>query len=72
MNKKYLILHSFGVGCVSTSVVLQILTLWSLCTTGRFVGVEQNTTILTFEVFMTIYAVIYLVYLFCFRLKDEF
>jgi len=72
MNKMHVLQHSFGVGCVSTCVSLQILVFWSLCTTGKFVGIEQNPVILAFEVFMTIYAVIYLFYLFYFRFNEEF
>jgi len=63
MKKAWLLFHSFGIGCLSASVFLQILVFWSICKDGTFSAKEQNPAILMFEVFMTAFAVIYLLYI---------
>jgi len=63
VKKVWLLFHSFGIGCLSTSVFLQALVLWSIYKDGKFVAEEQNPAILMFEVFMTAFAAIYLLYI---------
>jgi len=63
MKKVWLLFHSFGIGCLSASVFLQALVFWSIYTDGKFIAKEQNPVILMFEVFMTAFAAIYLVYI---------
>ena len=62
-EKVWLLFHSFGIGCLSASVFLQALVFWSICKDGKFVANEQDPWILVFEVFMTTFAAIYLLYI---------
>jgi hypothetical protein len=56
--------HSFGLGCVSGTIFLQGLVFWDISTTGFFKATEQNQTILSLEIFLTIFALFYFVYLY--------
>ena len=56
--------HSFGLGCVSSAIFLQALVFWDISQTGFFRATEQNQMILSFEVFLSIFALIYFVYMY--------
>jgi hypothetical protein len=56
--------HSFGLGCVSSAIFLQVLVFMEISQTGIFKATEQNQTILSFEVFLAFFAVIYFVYIY--------
>jgi hypothetical protein len=56
--------HSFGLGCVSSAIFLQALVFWDISQTGFFRATEQNQLILSFEVFLTIFAFVYFVYVY--------
>jgi len=56
--------HSFGLGCISSAIFLQMLVFWDIAQTGIFKATEQNQLILSFEIFLTIFALIYFVYMY--------
>jgi len=56
--------HSFGLGCVSSAIFLQALVFWDISQTGFFRATEQNQMILSFEIFLTIFALVYFVYMY--------
>ena len=56
--------HSFGLGCVSSAIFLQVLVFWDISQTGLFRATEQNQAILSFEIFLTAFALVYFVYLY--------
>ena len=56
--------HSLGLGCVSSAIFLQILVFWDISSTGFFKATEQNQTILSFEIFLTFFALVYFVYMY--------
>jgi hypothetical protein len=56
--------HSLGLGCVSSAIFLQVLVFWEISQTGIFKATEQNHTILSFEIFLTAFALVYFVYLY--------
>jgi hypothetical protein len=56
--------HSLGLGCISSAIFLQILVFWEISQTGIFRAIEQNQTILSFEVFLAIFGLIYFVYIY--------
>ena len=56
--------HSFGLGCVSSAIFLQVLVFWDISQTGFFRATEQNQAILSFEIFLTAFALVYFVYLY--------
>ena len=56
--------HSFGLGCVSSAIFLQALVFWDISQTGIFKATEQNQAILSFEIVLTFFALIYFVYVY--------
>jgi hypothetical protein len=56
--------HSFGLGCVSSAIFLQALVFWDISQTGFFRATEQNQMILSFEIFLTIFGLVYFVYMY--------
>lgn len=64
-NKRIrLAFHSLGLSCLSGAVFLQILVFSDIASRGYFMAVEQNPTILTLEVCLTGFALIYFVYIY--------
>jgi hypothetical protein len=56
--------HSLGLGCISSAIFLQMLVFWDISQTGIFKATEQNQMILSFEVFLAFFAVVYFVYIY--------
>jgi hypothetical protein len=56
--------HSFGLGCVSSAIFLQALVFWDISQTGFFRATEQNQIILSFEIFLTFFGLIYFLYIY--------
>jgi len=56
--------HSLGLGCVSSAIFLRVLVFWDISQTGFFRATEQNQTILSFEIFLTAFALVYFVYIY--------
>ena len=59
-----MLFHSLGLGALSTALSLQILVFGDILLHGYFSGVEGNPAILSFELFLTGFAIAYFVYLF--------
>ena len=70
-NRVYLILHCGGLGSLVGAAYLQLLVFWTIWEKGKFVGGERVPAVLAFEVCMSIFAIIYLGYLYVFRWKAE-
>jgi len=58
------IFHMLGLSCLGGAIFLQSLVFAGIVQQGYFVAVEQNSTVLTFEVVLTAFAVIYFVYVY--------
>ena len=56
--------HSFGLGCISSSIFLQAHVFWDILQIGTFIGKETNQTILQIEIIVSLYALIYFIYIF--------
>jgi hypothetical protein len=56
--------HTLGLSCVGGAIFLQTLVFTGIAQQGYFMAIEQNTTILTFEVALTAFAIIYFVYIY--------
>ena len=59
-----LLFHSLGLSCLGGAVFLQILVFKDIVQQGYFFGVEHNPFIRQFELGLTIFALVYLVYLY--------
>jgi len=56
--------HALGLSCLGGAIFLQILVFADILQHGYFMAVEQNTAILTFEVILTAFALIYFIYIY--------
>jgi hypothetical protein len=58
------IFHTLGLSCVGGAIFLQALVFTGIAQQGYFMAIEQNITILSFEVVLTVFAIIYFVYIY--------
>jgi len=56
--------HSLGLSCLGGAIFLQILVFTDILQHGYFMAVENNPTILTFEMILTFVALIYFVFMY--------
>ena len=60
----HVLLHSLGLSCLGGAIFLQILVFTDILQQGYFMAVENNPAILTFEVVLTFFALIYFIYIY--------
>lgn len=60
-NRVRMLLNTLGMSCLGGSVFLQILVFTDILQHGFFIAVEKNLAILTLEVALTIFTLIYFV-----------
>jgi len=58
------LLHSLGLSCLGGAIFLQILVFTDILQHGYFMAVENNPTILIFEILLTVFALIYFIYIY--------
>ncbi|MBS7621992.1 hypothetical protein KEJ32_07785, partial [Candidatus Bathyarchaeota archaeon] len=64
-NRRLLILlHSLGLSCLGGAIFLQILIFMDILQHGYFIAIENNSVILTFEIVLTFFALIYFIYMY--------
>jgi hypothetical protein len=56
--------HVLGLSCLGGAIFLQVLVFTDILTNGYFMAVERNPTILSFEVLLTAFSLIYFVYIY--------
>jgi hypothetical protein len=56
--------HSLGLSCLGGAIFLQILVFTDIFQHGYFMAVENNPTILGFEITLTAFALVYFVYIY--------
>jgi hypothetical protein len=59
-----LIIHSLGLSCLGGAIFLQILVFTNILEQGYFRAIETNHLILLFEISLTVFAVVYFIYLY--------
>ncbi|MEM2780749.1 MAG: hypothetical protein QW791_07800 [Candidatus Bathyarchaeia archaeon] len=65
IDRRVLILiHSLGLSCLGGAIFLQILVFMDILQHGYFIAVENNPAILTFEIILTFFALIYFIYIY--------
>lgn len=57
-----LFLHTMGLSCIGGAIFLQILVFTDILQHGYFMAIENNLVILTFEILLTAFALIYFIY----------
>ena len=56
--------HCLGLSCIGGAIFLQILAFASILYQGYFKAVEANPTVLSFEIVLTVFALIYFIYIY--------
>jgi len=65
LDKRIRILfHSLGLSCLGGSIFLQLLVFTDILQHGYFMAVENNPTVLFFEITLTFFAFIYFIYIY--------
>ena len=65
LNRQILMLiHTLGLSCLGGAIFLQILVFTDILQHGYFMAVENNPAILILEIILTVFAVVYFVYLY--------
>jgi len=59
-----MVFHTLGLSCLGGAIFLQTLVFTGIAQQGYFKAVEQNSAILSFEVALTVFAIIYFVYIY--------
>ena len=59
-----MLFHTLGLSCLGGAIFLQSLVFAGITQQGYFTAVEQNSAILSFEVVLTVFAIIYFVYIY--------
>ena len=59
-----LLLHSLGLSCLGGAIFLQVLVFTDILKNGYFMAVENNPAILTFEIILTAFALVYFIYMY--------
>jgi hypothetical protein len=63
-HRIYLVFHGLGLSCMGGAIFLQILMFTSILTQGYFKAVEANPAVLSFEIALTAFALIYFLYIY--------
>jgi hypothetical protein len=58
------LLHTFGLSCIGGAIFLQVLVFSDILQHGYFRAMENNPIILTLEVVLTAFALIYFIYIY--------
>jgi hypothetical protein len=56
--------HTLGLSCLGGAIFLQTLVFAGIVQQGYFMAIEQNSTILSLEVALTVFAIVYFVYIY--------
>ena len=56
--------HTLGLSCLGGAIFLQILVFTDILQHGYFMAVENNPAILIFEILLTVFALVYFVYMY--------
>jgi hypothetical protein len=56
--------HTLGLSCLGGAIFLQILVFTDILQHGYFMAMENNPAILIFEIVLTVFALIYFIYMY--------
>jgi len=56
--------HSLGLSCLGGAVFLQVLVFTGILQNGSFIAVEANPAIIALEIALTVFALLYFVYIY--------
>jgi hypothetical protein len=56
--------HTLGLSCMGGAIFLQVLVFSGIVQQGYFMAIEKNALILGFEVVLTVFAIVYFIYIY--------
>jgi len=59
-----ILIHTLGLSCLGGAIFLQILVFTDILQHGYFMAVENNPAVLGFEIALTLFALIYFIYMY--------
>jgi len=59
-----ILIHTLGLSCLGGAIFLQILVFTDILQHGYFMAVENNPVVLGFEIALTLFALIYFIYVY--------
>jgi hypothetical protein len=59
-----ILIHTLGLSCLGGAIFLQILVFTDILQHGYFMAVENNPAVLGFEIALTLFALIYFLYMY--------
>lgn len=63
-HRMRVLFHMLGLSCLGGAIFLQALVFAGIVQQGYFMAIEQNTMILSFEVVLTVFALVYFAYIY--------
>ena len=63
-HRMRVLFHTLGLSCLGGAIFLQALVFLGIVEQGYFMATEKNMMILSFEVVLTVFAIIYFVYIY--------
>jgi hypothetical protein len=69
-RKFLLVFHGLGLSCTGGAIFLQILMFASIVYKGYFWAVETNPAILSIEIGLTAFAIVYFIYIYQFLIRS--
>jgi hypothetical protein len=63
-HRMRILFHTLGLSCLGGAIFLQALVFSGIVEQGYFMAIEKNVMILSFEVVLTVFAIIYFVYIY--------
>ncbi|MGD6852821.1 MAG: hypothetical protein ACQCN6_12250 [Candidatus Bathyarchaeia archaeon] len=62
INRLRLVFHSVGLSCLGGAIFIQVLVFTNILQQGYFRAIENNSTILSLELCLTAFTVVYFLY----------
>ena len=63
-RRMQVLFHTLGLSCLGGAIFLQFLVFTDIVTHGYFMAVEKNPAILAFKVLLTVFSIIYFVFIY--------
>ncbi len=63
-RRMQVLFHTLGLSCLGGAIFLQLLVFTDILTRGYFMAVEKNPAILAFEVLLTVFSLVYFIFIY--------
>jgi hypothetical protein len=63
-RRMQVLFHTLGLSCLGGAIFLQLLVFMDILTHGYFMAVEKNPAVLGFEVVLTMFSLVYFIFIY--------